>query len=93
MDGSEANVKYALAALSTSDTLSSCHNHPSPAYFLGPTKAIARTLHLSGFVLPASASAQAQSVMSMRWIPFFSFASFQKPFPCIRFNFFPYIHD
>jgi hypothetical protein len=88
-----ANVKYALAALSTSDTLSSCHNHPSPAYFLGPTKAIATAEHFSGFCLAASASAQAQSVMSMRCGLFLLVFCLLPEAFSIQITFFPYIHD
>jgi hypothetical protein len=81
------NVKYALAALWTSDTLSSCHKHPSPAYFLGPTIRVA--LHFSGFVWPRPRLKPNRSCPCA--IPSFkAFASFQNDFPCICLTF-PYL--
>jgi hypothetical protein len=59
----------------------------SPPYFLGPT--IILSLRFSGFM--ASASAQAQSVMSMRYLP--SFCLLRERFSMHLFNIFPYIHD
>jgi hypothetical protein len=81
-----ANVKYALAALSISDTLSSCHNHPSPAYFLGPTKAIA--LHFSGFYLLLGLGSSPIGHVHALFL-----CLLPEAFSMRLINLFPYIHD
>jgi hypothetical protein len=84
------SVNYALAALSTSDILSSCHNHPNPPYFLGPTIITVFTfLRVHGRGLGSSPIGHVHALCS--FLP--SFASFQNDFPCIWliFSLFPLI--